>query len=249
MFSHSPLMKVLSYLLYSFLMLLGFFVCKNLYDKIKNEEHREKGKVVQTIIKNHCLIQIIAWPSISILFILICLNNETFHFMDSSKTLIAIHMVRYLYFLFRNYLSFHSLIVAITRYSFLMYDVQTEIIGIRKLRNLFISCSIGVPFIQSIFYVSTEAFQMRWLLLFKVQNYSMSEPPKQHDITNIQITEAEEYNIFLFNIIRKTLPSSLLLGLQYFGGIIFCLIFSNIIEGFLYTHLFVHFHRYFVNFM
>ena len=105
---------------------LGVAVCKRLYEKIKSEEHKEKGKVVQTLIKNYCL----------------------------------------LYHFYRVYLSFHSLVVATTRYTFLMYDIQTESYGVKKLRNLFISVSIGVPLIHTIISICVQPLEVRWFSLF-----------------------------------------------------------------------------------
>ena len=243
MLSNTYLTKIFVVAFVFIVLPLGLFVCKKLYDKMKNEEHREKGKVIQTIIKNHCLIQMIAWPTLCLFSLLIFLNNDTFHFIDPFKTIFAIQIFRCLYHFFRVYLSFHSLIVAIARYSFLMYDIQTDIIGIPKLRSLFISCRIGVPIMHSILYACTATFQVRWILLFAIRNNSMSIPSEQHGFFSIQVTEEKEYNNLLYNIIKNLMPPQVIFGLQLFEAAIFILIASNIIEGFLYTHLFIHFHR------
>ena len=177
----------------------------------------------------------IAWPTLCLFSLRIFLNNDTFHFIDPTKTIFAIKIFRYLYHLFRVYLSFHSLIVAITRYSFLMYDIQTDVIGIPKLRSLLISCSIGVPFMHSILYACTATFQVRWILLFAIRNNSMSIPSEQHDFFSIQVTEAKEYNNLLYNITKNLIPPQVIFGLQLFEAAIFILFASNIIEGFLYV--------------
>ena len=75
----------------------GIAVCKRLYEKIKSEEHKEKGKVVQTLIKNYCLIQMIGGPGLFLIAWPIEINNAFLHIVDSSETIIAIHMVRALY--------------------------------------------------------------------------------------------------------------------------------------------------------
>ena len=90
MLSNTYLTKIFVVAFVFIVLPLGLFVCKNLYDKMKNEEHRDKGKVIQTIIKNHCLIQMIAWPTLCLFSLLIFLNNDTFHFIDPFKTIFVI---------------------------------------------------------------------------------------------------------------------------------------------------------------
>ena len=96
---------------------------------------------------------------------------------------------------------------------------------------------------HSILYACTATFQVRWILLFAIRNNSMSIPSEQHGFFSIQVTEAKEYNNLLYNIIKNIMPPQVIFGLQLFEAAIFILIASNIIEGFLYTHLFIHFHR------
>ena len=217
----------------------GIAVCKRLYEKIKSEEHKEKGKVVQTLIKNYCLIQMIGGPGLFLIAWPIEINNATLHIVDSSETIFAIHMVRALYLFYRFYLAFHSLIVAVTRYTFLMYDIQTEIYGVKKLRNLFISCSIGLPLIITVISSCVVPIEIRWLQLFAVYNDSVSlltEAEYGGGRIGVGFLTAEEYNIGLYNLISKLLPSSLVLGLHVFLTVIFILITSNIVELFLYAN-------------
>ena len=46
---------------------LGIFVNRKLYTTIKNEEHREKGKVIQHMVKTFSLLQCFTWPCITVL--------------------------------------------------------------------------------------------------------------------------------------------------------------------------------------
>ena len=250
MLSNTGLKNIIGCVFFFMVIPLGVAVCKRLYEKIKSEEHKEKGKVVQTLIKNYCLIQMIGCPGLLLLTWPIEINNAFLHVVDSSETIIAIHMVRALYHFYRVYLSFHSLIVATTRYTFLMYDIQTEIYGVKKLRNLFISCSIGVPLILTVICICVQPIEVRWLQLFAVYNNSVSIPSEiQYDGArlgrqNLGFLTAEEYNIGIHNLINNLLPSPLVFGLQHFIDLTFFLISMNIVELFLYAHLFWHFHRY-----
>ena len=244
MLSNKGLKNIICCVFFFMVIPLGVAVCKRLYDKIKSEEHKEKGKVVQTLIKNYCLIQMIGCPGLFLLTWPTQMNNDNLHIIDSSDTIIVIHIVRAMYHFHRVYLSFHSLIVATTRYTFLMYDIQTEFYGVKKFRNLFISLSIGVPLIHTIISICVQPLEVRWFSLFSVYNDSVSVPSEAHGLFFHRVTTAEEYNISLYYLINKLLPSPLVFGLQIFDSAIFLLISMNIAELFLYTHLFIHFHRY-----
>ena len=154
MLSNTPLSQILSLVFCVMVLPLGIFICKNLYNKIKSEEHKEKGKVVQLIIKNYCLIQMIAWPGLFIFGYAILLNNDAIQIVEATETRNAIHGFRFLYSFFRTYISFHSLVIAATRYLFVMYDIQTEIFGVSKLKKLFVWSSVGIPFLHTILYLS-----------------------------------------------------------------------------------------------
>ena len=131
-----------------------------------------------------------------------------------------------------------------------MFDIQTELYGVKKLRNLFISCSIGVPLILTVIFICVQPLEVRWLHLLSVHNDSVSLPSvAQYEgfrlvAEKIGVTTAEEHNIGLYNLIRKILPSPLVFGMQVFLGVTFVIISMNIVELFLYAHLFWHFHRY-----
>ena len=250
MLSNKGLKNIICCVFFFMVIPLGVAVCKRLYDKIKSEEHKEKGKVVQTLIKNYCLVQMIGFPGLFLLTWPTQMNNDNLHIIDSSDTIIVIHIVRAMYHFHRVYLSFHSLIVATTRYTFLMYDIQTEIYGVQKLRNLFVSCSIGVPLMLTVICICVQPIEVRWLQLFAAYNDSVTISSDVHHDgfrlggENIGFLTAEEYNNGIHNLISKLLPSPLVFGLQIFHLVNFVLISSNVVELFLYTHLFWHFHRY-----
>ena len=63
---------ITAYFIYClFVVTLGTMVNKKLYQNVKNEEHLEKGKIIQRILKTHSLLQIFVWPFIiSIAFFL-----------------------------------------------------------------------------------------------------------------------------------------------------------------------------------
>ena len=65
MLSNIGLIKIIIGCVFVFIFMpLGVAVCKRLYEKIKSEEHKEKGKVVQTLIKNYCLVLMLGYPGL-----------------------------------------------------------------------------------------------------------------------------------------------------------------------------------------
>ena len=46
----------------------GILIGYKLYHNINDEDFRQKGKVIQRILKSYCIVQCISWPFILILF-------------------------------------------------------------------------------------------------------------------------------------------------------------------------------------
>ena len=65
---------------------LGIGIGIKLYNKVKDEEHNEKGKVIQKIIKTYSIVQCVAWPLILLICVLIMIANQT-HFSESHQSL------------------------------------------------------------------------------------------------------------------------------------------------------------------
>ena len=99
-----------------FILPLTIFVNKKLYFNIKNEEHLEKGKVVQYIVKTYSLIQCIAWPVLVFYFGMIRIVNEIKRVHESLILQFLVSTFRYLYTFIRDYLQFHSLVIECIMY-------------------------------------------------------------------------------------------------------------------------------------
>ena len=57
-------------------MTFGVTLNQKLYNYVKDEEHKEKGKIVQRILKTFALVQSIGWPVIMTFGFLLKLNTE-----------------------------------------------------------------------------------------------------------------------------------------------------------------------------
>lgn len=146
-----------------FVIPLVILVNRKLYIKIKNEEHLEKGKVIQHIIKTYTLVQCVIWPVTVVAYGSIKLIGH-FSALASLKT--AVSLFRFLYTLFRDYLQLHSLIIAIARYIFLVHDSAAERFGIPRIRKYFINASFAIPCFTAILYELTCPIEKTYLYWF-----------------------------------------------------------------------------------
>ena len=167
------LLQLISFIVCFILILpLIIYVNKKLYDNIKNEEHLEKGRVIQQITKHYSQLQFIGWPFVLVSFGLIKLLNCISPLTHSLTVQILVSTSRYGYTFFRDYLQFHSLVIAICRYTFIVWESTAEKFGITRLRRLFIGASIVVPLLTSTLYEVTcpiEKFYVSWF--YGINNY------------------------------------------------------------------------------
>ena len=210
-------------------------VNKSLYSKIHKEEHQEKGKVIQHIIKMFSITLCISLPIIiSYECILVVLTE--YQILDSSLKRYLISGCRFLTILLMDYAQAHSLVIAVCRYTFTVFEQQAQKLGIEKLRVFFIVSSIVIPFTSTLLFEMTHDFGGLYLRLF----YNMSSGLTNDSINYLDSDQgAKMYTSVLFAITKECLPSSLIYGIYVVATILFVILYSNIIEGFIYLHIFL----------
>ena len=152
-------LDLIGYVAGCFLSILAVLVNYKLYKNIKNEEHQDKGKVIQYIIKVYSLVQCFAWPFLLICCGLLYVFIAVLDVIEPTAANYLISGLRFSYILVRDYLSFHSLIVAISRYTFIVLSDQSERFGILKLRHWFIRSSMAVPLVLAVLYNITHPIE------------------------------------------------------------------------------------------
>ena len=202
------------------------FVNKKLYWNIKNEEHLENGRVIQSIIKTYALVQCVTWPCIILAYGLIKLIGQYWETFPLKTT---ISVFRFLYTLFRDYLQFHSLIIAICRYIFTIYNSEAARINIQTLRSLLIYSSISVPFLSTVLYELTCPIEKTYLHWFSVEEWSQKRLNLTEGTQIDRINAKWESEIFI--IFNKYMPSALLGAFSIIDQLLFSIIYSNFIEG------------------
>ena len=224
-----------------FILPLVIYVNKKLYNNIKKEEHLEKGRVIQYIIKHYAQFQFIGWPCfvvsfgvIKFLIIIIPVSQTlTVHILAST--------LRYAYAFFRDYLQFHSLIIAICRYTFIILESKAEKFGIIRLRRFFIGASIAVPLLTSTLYELTcpiETFYVRWFYGVGLSQEISNNTKKLEESLNDGTLES-----LAFRISNSSFSPFVIDCAQFLETAIFSIIYSNIIEGILYAKIFIFYHR------
>ena len=224
-----------------FILPLVIYVNKKLYNNIKNEEHLEKGSVIQNIIKHYAQLQFIGWPCFVVSFGLIKLLIAIIPLSQTLTVHILASTLRYAYTFFRDYLQFHSLVIAICRYTFIILESKAEKFGILRLRRFFIGASIAVPLLTSTLSELTrpiEKFYVRWF-------YGIGH---SQEISNNTIKLEESLNdgtleSLAFRIFNSYFSPFVIDFAQFIGTAIFSIIYSNIIEGILYANIFFFYHR------
>ena len=220
---------------------LTVYVNKKLYDTIKNEEHLEKGRVIQHIIKRYSQLQFIGWPIIVFSFGLIKLINLINPLSQTLTVKILVSTLRYVYTFFRDYLQFHSLVIAICRYTFIIWESTAEKIGIIRLRKLFIGASIVVPLLSSSFYEVTRPITKNYVSWFYGIDFSQEFSNTTNKIEDSSLDQ--KFESIAYRVVNSYFSSFVIESLELIETTLFFVIYSNVIEGILYANIFIFYHR------
>ena len=215
---------------------LGIALNKDLYTKIKNEEHKEKGKIVQSLMKQYSLLQCIAPTLLLVLFGLFYLCHNGYNLISEPYGHYLLNTLRFAYSLNRDYVSFNSLIIAIIRYTFVVKGTNVEAFGVSKLRHLFIACSIGIPIFNNFLYEATQPIESLYTSIFYDKPKDMIDGRKHYqNLTNrVDINDTYEFTTFI--LVKEFLPSQLRYLLIVMEDIMIFILYSNILEGILYAY-------------
>ena len=126
---------------------IGIFVGRLLYKNVNQEKHQDKGKVIQRIVKTYIIIQCVSWPCMFTLSWLIELDTEVLNLLQPHLVHYVISTYRFLYTLIRCYIGFNSLIIAVCRYCFIVYEEKTSQFNFGRTRKVFIYGSLLIPLI------------------------------------------------------------------------------------------------------
>ena len=233
---------ILTYALTIFLLIpLIISVNKTLYKNLTHEQRQEKGKVIQRILKTYALMQCTGWPCVLASFVILRMSTPvlTIHHSDLVRYLVAGY--RFFTAMLRDYVQFNSLIIAICRYTFIVYNTGLATIRMEKIRRFYIICSGIIPLITTVMYETTVATEPFFISMFYGRNeaHKYSSSGLQMNSSYLQI----EYSSPIFVICRDNFPIELKNAMLYLQNILVVMIYSNVPEAFIYIHIFVFYKR------
>ena len=228
---------ILHYILICALMPFTILVNRTLYQKVKSEEHREKGKIVQQIIKIFSIVQCLCMPTLFLLNVLLKLSLDYFKVMTLPSARYIITSLTFFTSFTRDYIGFHSLITSTTRYTFIVFDSSAEKFGLQNLRKIFITLSVVVPLTSAMIYDATTPLESSAAIfdIFYGKMNSSNGTNKTLD------TKFDEINLNIqspiYYLTNTFFPLLIVNSMKVVGLILFILIYSNVIEAFLYAHM------------
>ena len=235
---------ILHYILICALMPFTILVNRTLYQKVKSEEHREKGKIVQQIIKIFSIVQCLCMPTLFLLNVLLKLSLDYFKVITLPSARYIITSLTFFTSFTRDYIGFHSLITSITRYTFIAFDSSAEKFGIQKLRRIFITLSFIIPLLSAIIYDATTPLESSGTT-FEV---FYGEKVSSNGTNKISDTNLDYINLNIqspmYYLTNTFFPASIVYSMKVIGVILFILIYANVIEAFLYGHMMMIYKRY-----
>ena len=207
---------------------LGVFINIKFLNNIRNEERKEKGKILQRILKNSSIAQMIFWPThlflewlvrVNLKLIIAPVNPCFYHYAGL--------IFRSAYHAFRLYIGFSSMVVAICRICFIVYDNKISNYGVDKFRKIIYYGSILVPLGIAIFVEGT----------ILPQNMLMEARASRCTgvTTNFNDTKLENLSP-IYALVQKNVPSYITMSTEVVCYILVFVILSNIIEGIIYWY-------------
>ena len=255
MFEYSTA-EIISYILFYLVVVpLGLVICRKLYIDTKNEEHKEKGKVIQRIMKTYCVVQCGVWPVISAVFGLARFaKSSVFTYNHQNSMMVIVSCLRSLMRLILGYIGFNSFVIASCRYVFIMHASHDEYTTVRKIRKCFIAISIIVPITLWVLTEAFIAYPEVGPAIVGYQFHANSILVAQSNLKDVDqtlnrtIDTLEERYLFipqsyLFLIVKKYVSTSITTVLKIALYVIQFVLSSNVTEGVLYTHIFIALNR------
>ena len=237
---NSQTSEVIIYVIYSCVVItLGLMVNKKLYRNVKNEEHLEKGKIIQKIVKNHTLAQCVAWPILILAGFTLKINKDILDIIPPRVVGYLIIVIRIFNTFFATYSGFNSLVIALSRYICVVHEAFIDRFGVKKLRQFMITSSFGIPVLFCILNEFLIPVEHVWGAHF-MPNYTNSIDERGDNEINVE-DNLQQSPLYLISV--AYFPSSITLGFKFLRFIILILVYSNILEGILYLHIYIWYHR------
>ena len=133
-----PINVIFSYILLCLIITFtGILIGYKLYHNINDEEFKQKGKVIQRILKNYCIVQCVSWPFTLVLFgVVSVVIRSSFIINHPSVTVGSIHVAELIIKFTFLYAGFNSFIIGLCRYVFIIIVTHDEASTINIIRKV-----------------------------------------------------------------------------------------------------------------
>ena len=242
---YMSLLEVAAYFVYSTSMIiLGISINNKLYKNVRNEEHLEKGKIIQRIMKTHSLVQCIAWPCLIVMAFILKINKHLrLDIIPRSSAGYIIGFIRFLSTLNGCYGGFNSLIMAISRYVCVVHSNFVDNYGVKKVRKYLIGSSIGIPFLLALLTEALVPIESIWDVLFLPDDNTIHKR-QIYDKSLLNESMAPQIPLSpIYHVTNIYFPSKIAYILQLVQAASMLLIHSNILEGIIYLHIYIQYKR------
>ena len=220
---------------------IGMAVNYRLFRRVRDEITGERGKAFQQIMKSYTMIQLIGWPCIWLWFAVwqwLILKKVDSLFPPCIYDY-AYHAGIFAYILQRCYVAFHSFILALGRYIFVVHDNRVLDWGIERVSKTLIVSSYLIPLLMAILADSVLQLQYNgWLGEIRVYEAKCTISSGK-DIMKDILVDKENQEYFhspVYSFVHLHLPSWGTKALLILAIGIGTTVFSNISEGIIYMN-------------
>ena len=219
----------------------GVVINHKLLWKLKNEAHKEKGKVIQRIMETYALVQLIAWPSFIWVGFLIWIDWKGYSLFHPCLLLYIKWTIRFAWLFARAYVGLNSMVVAVCRYLFIVHDDKISHFGVQKARKIILASSVVIPLTITILCDATIAIKEHTITTFWTDHLRTCILPTIYHVTETFNGTVAQSPIYMYT--RSYIPNSVVYGTKLTTVILVSVIFFNIVEGILYSRTFIHVRR------
>ena len=230
------------------IMPIAIFLNRKLYHNLKNERHRENGKVIQRILKTYSIVQctlpVLIYPLFLPIFIILEHKYEILEDLDPVLKYSFVQLLRCLSTIYFYYILSNSLIIALARYMFIVFDTTVNKIGTLNIQRFFIGLGIGIPIVLGPIHYSVIPFHTIDNFL-RIGKYSLSNYTTSSDdnVTGCKETMFDSFESPLYCFTEKYFQSNLISVIRIVLQFVTAIIASNVPEGFIYIHTFIYCNR------
>ena len=224
---------------------ISIFLNRKLYHNLKNERHRENGKVIQRILKTYSIVQctlpVLIFPLFLPLLIIMEHKYEIFEYLDPVLKYSFVQLLRCLLTIYLYYILSNSLIIALARYLFIVFDSTVNRIGTLNIQRFFIGLGFGIPIVLGPINYSVIPFHtidnFMEVAKHSLRNYTTSS---DENITGCKETMFDTLESPLYCFTEKYFQSNLISVIRIVLAFVTAIIASNFPEGFIYIHTFIY---------